>query len=173
MRLELGGMGQYTVDKIDPNLCTHVIPAFAYVNIETYEIMSGDFLADITNKGYEDIAALKTKAPQLKVMISVGGWTDSNKDPNKYFNLVSNANNTNTFVKSVVAFLRRYNFDGIDVAWEPEKFTSVHKAGLANLVAALKAVLKPLGFLLSALVSAHIHEIDDGKIDSVYYGYNI
>lgn len=95
-------------------------------------------------------------------MISFGGWKDSNEGTKKYFNLVSNSNNTDTFINSVINFLRRYNFDGIDVAWEPEKFEPGYKAGLAKLVAALKKALKPLGFLLSALVSAHIHEIDDG-----------
>lgn len=147
-------------------MCTHIIYAFAWLNGETYEIMSGDTQADIDYKGYENLAALKTKNEQLKVMISFGGWTDSNegKPTGKYLNLVSNTNNTDTFINSVINFLRRYNFDGIDVAWEPEKFKPEHKPGLAKLVAALKKALKPLGFLLSALVSAHTHEIENGKI---------
>ena len=48
-------------------------------------------------------------------MIAIGGW---NETPTKFSNMSANAANRQTFIASVVQFLLRYDFDGLDIDWE-------------------------------------------------------
>jgi chitinase len=57
---------------------------------------------------------LKRANPGLKLVGSVGGWTWSNR----FSDMASSAATRRNFVDSVVAFLRRHRFDGIDLDWE-------------------------------------------------------
>lgn len=60
-------------------------------------------------------ARLKERAPQLKVLASVGGWGGS--DP--FFHLAGDAARRAVFAASVQQFLREHPaFDGIDIDWE-------------------------------------------------------
>ena len=60
------------------------------------------------------LAALKAKHPHLRLVGSVGGWTRSNRFSDMAASPTTRAN----FIASVVAFLRRHDFDGIDLDWE-------------------------------------------------------
>jgi chitinase len=60
------------------------------------------------------LLALKSANPALKLLASVGGWTLSNRFSDMAANPVTRGN----FIESVVAFLRRHRFDGIDIDWE-------------------------------------------------------
>jgi chitinase len=60
------------------------------------------------------LPALKNTNPALKLVASVGGWTLSNR----FSDMATNAVTRGNFVASVVAFLRRHRFDGIDIDWE-------------------------------------------------------
>lgn len=159
---KFGGSGQYTVDNINPNLCTHMMYAFATLNGTSYQIQIFDYWADISNNGYQKFVALKTQNPKLKVMISLGGWTDSNDGSGKYSKLVSSTANINTFVSSAVTFLQQYKFDGLDLDWEAPS-TSSDKTGFKNWIVALRNAFQPLGFLLSAAVPATAASIDAGN----------
>ncbi|KAI9552834.1 hypothetical protein GHT06_020716 [Daphnia sinensis] len=147
------GLGQYTVDNINPKLCTHLVYAFAILNGATYKIDVFDSWADIDLGGYQKFVALKAQNSKLKTMIAIGGWNDSNDGTGKYSKLVASSTNINTFVNSAVAFLQLYKFDGLDLDWEYPS-TAADKAGFVNLIAALKNAFSPYGFLLSAAVSA-------------------
>ncbi len=60
-------------------------------------------------------AQFKRRAPQVKVVASVGGWGGS--DP--FFHLANDAAKRAVFVASAVEFLRQHPaFDGIDIDWE-------------------------------------------------------
>jgi len=60
-------------------------------------------------------ARLKTRAPELKVLASVGGWGGS--DP--FFHLANDAARRAVFAASVQQFLREHPaFDGVDIDWE-------------------------------------------------------
>ncbi|MGV7210409.1 glycoside hydrolase family 18 protein [Oxalobacteraceae bacterium A2-2] len=71
-----------------------------------------DMAADSAN--LRALAAFKKSHPQLKLMVSVGGWNWSNQ----FSNLADSANARATFIGSAVALLRKYNLDGIDIDWE-------------------------------------------------------
>ena len=60
------------------------------------------------------LAALKAANPGLRLVASVGGWTRSNR----FSDMAVDTPTRSNFIASVVAFLRRHNFDGIDVDWE-------------------------------------------------------
>ena len=105
------------MENIDPTLCTHYIYGFAKLNSDTCDsIEIFDSWADIENKGYEKFVALKEKKPNIKTMIAIGGWTDS--ENGKYSILVADSTKIANFVQSVVQFLEAHKFDGLDVDWE-------------------------------------------------------
>lgn len=155
------GNGQFTVDMIDPSLCTHYIYSFAKLNdvtCDSIEVL--DEWADINLKGYEKFVALKDKNPNIKTMIAIGGWTDSLTD--KYSQLVANPDKIANFVTSVMAFLQKYKFDGLDLDWEFPYKVDTDKAGFANLIKALKNAFKDYGYLLSSAVAVNKTIIDLG-----------
>ena len=50
----------------------------------------------------------------MTTMIAIGGW---NEGSDKYSRMASNPSSRKTFVDSVVKFLQKYDFDGLDVDW--------------------------------------------------------
>ncbi|XZG68828.1 glycosyl hydrolase family 18 protein [Chitinibacteraceae bacterium HSL-7] len=57
---------------------------------------------------------LRKANPHLKLDLSVGGWTLSEGFPW----MASDTTRRKAFVDSIVSFLERYDFDGIDIDWE-------------------------------------------------------
>ncbi|CAM4465392.1 glycosyl hydrolase family 18 protein [Paenibacillus typhae] len=57
---------------------------------------------------------LKEKNPNLKTMISVGGWTWSNR----FSDVAATAATREVFANSAVDFIRKYKMDGVDLDWE-------------------------------------------------------
>lgn len=66
---------------------------------------------------YERVVAYKAKG--IKVSLALGGWNDSAGD--KYSRLVNNPAARARFIKHVLGFLEKYNFDGLDLDWEYPK----------------------------------------------------
>lgn len=58
---------------------------------------------------------LKEQNPSLKTIIAIGGWTEGSE---KYSAMASSKASRETFADSVVDFLEKYNFDGLDIDWE-------------------------------------------------------
>lgn len=56
------------------------------------------------------------KKKGLKVLVSVGGWTNSAKD--HWSRMMSTKSSRKVFIDSVVAFIKKYGFDGLDVDYE-------------------------------------------------------
>ena len=56
-------------------------------------------LCQVANNQFEKLKNLKTKNPDLRVSVAVGGWGEGGK---KYSELVSVKERRNVFVKSVV-----------------------------------------------------------------------
>jgi chitinase len=65
-----------------------------------------DFYGKITN--------LREKG--VKVIIGVGGIEDS--EDYKWVDMAANPENRKTFVESALKFLKRWNFDGLQIAWQ-------------------------------------------------------
>ncbi|OJU12656.1 MAG: hypothetical protein BGN88_15570 [Clostridiales bacterium 43-6] len=101
----------YTPDKIDASKLDFINYAFANIGSDL-KVAVGDTSIDPSN--FTKLKALKTKYPNVKTLISVGGWTWSAKFSDV---ALTDASRT-TFAASCVTFLKQYGFDGIDIDWE-------------------------------------------------------
>jgi chitinase len=103
--------GGYTPSDIPASSLTCVHYAFAEIGGDL-KISMGDPAVDPSN--YQKLSALKQSYPELKTLISVGGWNDSGNFSDAAY---TDASRT-AFADSVVSFLTQYNFDGVDLDWE-------------------------------------------------------
>ena len=114
----------FDVDKIRPELLTHVIYAFAVIKDGQIAISNpanatdkayANDPADTAFKGrFRQLQLLKQKHPHLRTLISVGGWGGSAGFSDAALTDASRA----AFARSCAAFASRYGFDGVDVDWE-------------------------------------------------------
>lgn len=115
----------YQVADIDGSKLTHINYAFADIG-DDLKLKLGDPWADVEQglpgdgpsdpyKGnFNQLRKLKQRYPHLKTVISIGGWTWSQKFSDM---TLSDARRT-AFADSVVDFLVKYGFDGVDFDWE-------------------------------------------------------
>ena len=113
--------GKFTVDNLDPNLCTHIIYSFAGLDTSTYEIKALDPWLDLGEgghtgkRGFLNTSDLKYRNPKLKVTLAIGGWNEGSA---KYSKMAKDPQKRSRFIQSVLKMLRDYNFDGLDLDWE-------------------------------------------------------
>ncbi|XP_055000672.1 chitinase-3-like protein 1 [Sorex araneus] len=154
------GEGSCLPDAIDPSLCTHLIYSFA--NISNNEIDIWEWNDETL---YESLNRLKARNPNLKTLLSVGGWAFRHQ---RFYQVASNPESRRAFISSVPPFLRAHGFDGLEISWvHPQRRD---KQPLATLVKEMKEEFsreagpepgrQPL--LLSAALSAGRVAIDTG-----------
>ncbi|XP_037944920.1 chitinase-3-like protein 1 [Teleopsis dalmanni] len=151
--------GKFDVSNIDPFLCTHLMYAFFGIE-ESGDLRIIDPYLDLEdNYGRGNIKkfnALKLKNPTLKTLAAVGGWNEGSKN----FSIVAgDANKRARFVKSVVSFLQRHGFDGLDLDWEyplqrHNLTTQDDRNNYITLLRELKEGLDPFNYLLTAAVGS-------------------
>ncbi|XP_026571412.1 chitinase-3-like protein 1 [Pseudonaja textilis] len=150
----------FVTDDIEPDLCTHLIYAFANISgnqITTYE------WNDATT--YNNLRGLKTRNPNLKILLSVGG---ANLGSRPFQNINTSPATRSEFVASVISFLRSNNFDGLDISWH--RPSQNDKRNLVKLVQDLNVAFryeaqrnpKRQNLILSVAVPAGKEAIDNG-----------
>ncbi|XP_042232701.1 chitotriosidase-1-like [Homarus americanus] len=158
------GAAQYRVDDVPVELCTHVIYAFAVLDANSLTTVEHDPHLDKDQglANYRRFLRLRSRNPQVKLLLGLGGWTDSRSD--KYSRLVSNSQRRAAFTAHVVRFLQDYGFDGLDLDWEYPAYQSsaADKEGFRLWVEELRTAFSPRGLLLTAAVSASKSVIDRG-----------
>lgn len=106
-----------TPEKIPLGYYTHINFAFVLIDPDTFTLapMKGD-VASL----YTRVTALKALQPGLKVWISVGGWAMNDPGPTQttFSDLAASEDAQDSFSKSLIAFMRANNFDGVDLDWQ-------------------------------------------------------
>ncbi len=93
----------------DPNKFTHINYAFANI-VDGKVVCQKDFDTLTIPK----LIACKKQNPDLKILISVGGWVWSDHFSDVALTKESRAK----FVKSSIDFINYWEFDGVDLDWE-------------------------------------------------------
>jgi len=91
----------------DPNLITHINYAFGHVSddFKSVRIDNPDRLLKISS--------LKKLHPELKVLLSIGGWGSG-----RFSEMAANEQYRLDFAKDCKRVVASYNLDGIDIDWE-------------------------------------------------------
>jgi chitinase len=111
----VAGYRNFDFSQIDATKLTHINYAFA--NVIDGEVMFGSEGIDNTDMNAGDIRkllALKEVNPDLKVLVSVGGWTWSGN----FSDAALTDSSRNRFAASAARFIRDHSLDGIDIDWE-------------------------------------------------------
>jgi len=116
----------YDADKIPLEKVTHLNYAFANIGSDlkialgdSYAAIDRYYPGDTWNQPYRGNYnrinnTLRAQYPQIRTLISVGGWTWSGL----FSDVALSSQSRATFAASCVDFLRQYNFDGVDLDWE-------------------------------------------------------
>ncbi|KAI8435064.1 hypothetical protein MSG28_003474 [Choristoneura fumiferana] len=156
------GDGKFVPEQIDTRLCTHVV--YAYGSLSPDELVAKEFdpWTDITNNLYERVTSLK----DVKVILGLGGWTDSAGD--KYSRLVSSSAARSKFTEKLVTFLRTHNFQGLHLDWNYpvcwqsncKKGARSDKANYALLIQEVSKALHGAGMELGVAISGYKEVIE-------------
>ncbi|KAF5270886.1 hypothetical protein FQR65_LT05403 [Abscondita terminalis] len=152
------GAGKYSIEDINPNLCTHLVYGFAGVETNG-NIKVLDPWNDIDLQGYIRFNRLKQQNPSLKTLIAVGGWNEGSP---KYSVIAANAQYRQNFVNSAINLMNQYNFDGLDLDWEYPAQRGGALADKVNFVILLEDFRKAFGtrYLLTIAVGATAQMIE-------------
>ncbi len=115
----------FHVPEIPADRLTHINYAFANISAagecelgdayaDTERLYPGDTWDEPLRGSFGQLLELKAAHPQLRTLISVGGWTWSER----FSALARTAEGRERFARSCADFMERYGFDGIDVDWE-------------------------------------------------------
>ncbi|KAJ3758321.1 glycoside hydrolase family 18 protein [Lentinula raphanica] len=159
---------------IIPSTLTHILYAFADVSPDTGAISLTDLYADeqkhfpsdswdeTGNNLYgclKQMYLLKLANRNLKVLLSIGGWTYSQAG---HFDFVTDATLRANFVTQAVSYIENFGFDGIDLDYEYPANTAQGQ-GFSDLITELRTAFDTLAsqkgdstpYQLTAAVSAN------------------
>jgi chitinase len=127
-------------------------------------------------ENYRVLTSLRARNPDLKILVSVGGWTWSGG----FSDAALTVKSRRRFVKSAVDFVRRHGLDGFDVDWEYPGLVgagNVHrpedKENFTALMAGLRAALDKEGtrrgrrYLLTFAAGASDDFLEHTQMDAV------
>jgi len=102
----------------DPTFLTHINYSFAHIksDFESLDIKTPSRLSKI--------AALKNTYPDLKVLLSVGGWGAGN-----FSEMAADASHRAKFCQNCKNAVQQYGLDGIDLDWE---YPTSSEAGISS-----------------------------------------
>jgi len=96
--------------QMDARKLTHINYAFALVNDNSEIYFQKEQQAA---KHLAQLQALKAKNPNLKLLVSVGGW-----GADGFSDAALTEDSRTTFARSAVNMIKHYGLDGIDIDWE-------------------------------------------------------
>lgn len=104
-------------DKVPIGFYTHINVAFAFINPDTFRVEPMD---GVPGDVILQISRLKTADPELRVFLSIGGWTFNDPGPTRFTfsQLAASPSAREAFADSLITFMYAYNLDGVDLDWE-------------------------------------------------------
>lgn len=105
-----GFRGLVDASIIDAKKITHI--NYAFVNIKDNKAWLENEATDSVN--FRQLNLLKRTNPDLKILISIGGWAWSDK----FSDAVLTDATRKLFAKTSVDIVRQYKLDGVDIDWE-------------------------------------------------------
>ena len=102
----------YTPDQIPAEHLTQINYAFARIDPDTLTIALENPSHD--KKNLAALRKLRDENPHLRVVISVGGWSDSGH----FSDAAATAARRAAFAESCAAFVAEHGLDGVDLDWE-------------------------------------------------------
>nr|AHB39935.1 chitinase 2 [Coptotermes formosanus] len=149
------GIAQFEVEYINASLCTHIV--YSFMGLRDGVIVSLDEYNDYEEnwgKGALTRFANFAKTNGLKAILAIGGWNEGSV---KYSQMAATEAARNTFADSVVTFVQKYNFDGLDMDWEyptQRGGTPQDKENFSLLLETLSDKLHAEGLILTVAVCA-------------------
>ena len=101
----------------DPNLISHINYAFGHVN-DTFNGVKID-----NPDRLREIVKLRKKNPDLKILLSIGGWTSG-----RFSEMAADETNRLGFAKDCQKIVKEFDLDGIDIDWE---YPTSNEAGIS------------------------------------------
>jgi chitinase len=119
------------------NQLTHII--YSFLHLKGNQL---SFDSAVDQQALERLVALKQQHPQLKVMLSLGGWGGCETCSD----IFNSAENRAAFAQSTLAIIEQYHADGIDLDWEyptiagypGHKYAAYDRANFTALVRELR-----------------------------------
>jgi len=99
----------WEIHEIDGNRLTHINYAFA--TIEDGRVVNKVLGQELKN--IHKLKDLKIRYPHLSMLISIGGW-----EADGFSDAALTQESRKVFADSAIDFMKRYEFDGIDIDWE-------------------------------------------------------
>ncbi len=113
-KVVIGYVGGYKgfadVTKIAAEKLTHI--NYAFVNVKGNRAFLNREATDTVN--LRNLNKLKLKNPDLKILISIGGWAWSEN----FSDAALSDTSRKAFAVSAVKIIEQYNLDGVDIDWE-------------------------------------------------------
>lgn len=156
----VAGWKTVKANRIPAEKLTHVNYAFADVREGLVQNMEGKSERDSLN--FLELHKLKTINPDLKILVSIGGWTHSKG----FSEAVSTPEGIKKLTKSGIDFLIKYDLDGLDYDWEypglPGDNNPYKPEDKENFVSMLKSFREALDSLGSVTGKKYLSTIASG-----------
>jgi chitinase len=105
-----GYKGLADLSKIEAQKLTHI--NYAFVNVKSNRAFLNREATDTLN--LQNLNKLKLKNPDLKILISIGGWSWSEN----FSDAALSDTSRKAFAASAVKIIEKYDLDGVDIDWE-------------------------------------------------------
>ncbi|TRY63193.1 hypothetical protein TCAL_02085 [Tigriopus californicus] len=166
------GMGKFDIEDIDTQYCTHGFYGFADLDNITWTMYAYDPWYDLAPEdcepfycnydSYRRFTALGSD--KFVPILSIGGW---NAGSGKYSMMAKDPAKRKTFVDSVIPFLEKFNFKGLDLDWENpgERLgadATVDKENFNKLVDELYQAMNPKGMILTSAMASGYKTVETG-----------
>lgn len=105
-----GFRGLADIDSLNPKKLSHI--NYAFVDVKGNRAWLHNEATDTIN--FRMLNALKKQNKDLKILISIGGWTWSKN----FSDAVLTDTSTHAFAYSCIDIVAKYDLDGVDIDWE-------------------------------------------------------